>query len=562
MKSKIPALLLSLAVALGLWLYVVTNVSPESEQSYTGIPVVFENENSLLDRGLMLVSGEDATVAVRLYGSRANLNRLSASNITVTVDLKAITEPGKYELDYRISYPSGITNVSVIRRITSSVTVEVAEFAEKDVPVQLVFQGEQQEGLIVDQERAVLSAESVHVSGPKDKIDQVAMAGILIDRTGLTETLVGDFVYTLMNEDSEPVDVVHVQTDTGEIHLELPVEHIKEVPLQVSLVAGGGAVQENATCKIEPETISISGSEEALSAVEYVQLTSINLGDVDMAKGLTTSVEINLPDNLTNRSNVTAARVTITLSDLTSKRIRLSREQIQPVNVPAGMQADILTQVLDVTFRGPEAEVENLTADGISVTVDFTGAEAGTYTLPLSFAIPGTEQAGAYGKYFATVMLSADTGTATEPATEPTAASYGADCDGADPVYRRHGGDCLPPGFGLRRRLRRLRRLQRLAGGIGPGGQSHWSQTRRPGAGTMPVGPGAGGGDLGLFAAAGAPVCRCCACRRLGRRRRICAGLRPGSLDRPASGPKTGPCVYHFVFCRRGPGKFEYRRES
>src|SRR5699024_505945 len=123
-------------------------------------------------------------------------------------------------------------------------------------------------GLIVDQERAVLSAESVHVSGPKDKIDQVAMAGILIDRTGLTETLVGDFVYTLMNEDSEPVDVVHVQTDTGEIHLELPVEHIKEVPLQVSLVAGGGAVQENATCKIEPETISISGSEEALSAVE------------------------------------------------------------------------------------------------------------------------------------------------------------------------------------------------------------------------------------------------------------------------------------------------------
>lgn len=64
------------------------------------------------------------------------------------------------------------------------------------------------------------------------------MAGILIDRTGLTETLVGDFVYTLMNEDSEPVDVVHVQTDTGEIHLELPVEHIKEVPLQVSLVAG------------------------------------------------------------------------------------------------------------------------------------------------------------------------------------------------------------------------------------------------------------------------------------------------------------------------------------
>ena len=106
------------------------------------------------------------------------------------------------------------------------------------------------------------------------------------------------------------------------------MEHIKEVPFagEAWWQAAGPATGKNATCKIEPETISISGSEEALSAVEYVQLTSINLGDVDMAKGLTTSVEINLPDNLTNRSNVTAARVTITLSNLISKRIRLSRE--------------------------------------------------------------------------------------------------------------------------------------------------------------------------------------------------------------------------------------------
>lgn len=69
MKSKLPTLLLSFIVAMGLWLYVVTTVSPEADQNYTGIPVVFENETSLLDRGLMLVSGENATVSVRLYNS-------------------------------------------------------------------------------------------------------------------------------------------------------------------------------------------------------------------------------------------------------------------------------------------------------------------------------------------------------------------------------------------------------------------------------------------------------------------------------------------------------------
>lgn len=38
MKSKLPTLLLSFIVAMGLWLYVVTTVSPEADQNYTGIP--------------------------------------------------------------------------------------------------------------------------------------------------------------------------------------------------------------------------------------------------------------------------------------------------------------------------------------------------------------------------------------------------------------------------------------------------------------------------------------------------------------------------------------------
>lgn len=419
MKSKLPALLLSLAVAVGLWLYVVTSVSPESDQNYSGIPVVFENETSLLDRELMLVSGENATVSVRLYGKRANLNRLNASNIIVTVDLRAVTEPGKYDLEYKVSYPSGITNVSLDKRVTPSVSVEAVRFEEKDVPVKLVFQGKQEEGLILDQEQAALSAATVHVSGAKDEVDQVAMAGIVIDRTGLRENLVGDFVYTLMDQNSQPVDVPHVQTDTGEIHLELPVEHIKEVPLRVELVDGGGARADiNAVCKIEPETINISGSEEALKSVTEVLLTSINLGEVDTAKGLETSVEIKLPDNLTDRSGVTEAKVTVQLRGLMTKTLTLTRDQIERLHVPDGMRADILTQMLDVTFRGPASDLENLTVENVIPTVDFSEAKAGTYTLPLSFTINGTDRVGAYGnKYNVTVMLSEATSAQAEPET-------------------------------------------------------------------------------------------------------------------------------------------------
>ena len=47
MKNKVLAILMSVVVAFGLWMYVITVVSPESEKTYYDIPVVLQNKNIL-----------------------------------------------------------------------------------------------------------------------------------------------------------------------------------------------------------------------------------------------------------------------------------------------------------------------------------------------------------------------------------------------------------------------------------------------------------------------------------------------------------------------------------
>ena len=129
-------------------------------------------------------------------------------------------------------------------------------------------------------------------------------------------------------------------------------------------------------------------------------------------------MEIKLPDNLTDRSGVTEAKVTVQLRGLMTKTLTLTRDQIERLHVPEGMRADILTQMLDVTFRGPASDLETLTVEDVIPTVDFSEAKAGTYTLPLSFTINGTDRVGAYGnKYNVTVMLSEASSAQTEPET-------------------------------------------------------------------------------------------------------------------------------------------------
>ena len=129
MKSKIVRFLLSLLIAFGIWLYVVTVVSPESEVVIHNIPVQFDGDIVLAERDLIVVSDKNCTVNLKLFGNRVDLNKLSASNVTVVEDLSQITEPGEHHVRFDVTYPAAVQQgkIEVMERDPQYITVTVAE---------------------------------------------------------------------------------------------------------------------------------------------------------------------------------------------------------------------------------------------------------------------------------------------------------------------------------------------------------------------------------------------------------------------------------------------------
>ena len=80
MKSKFWHFLLSLAIAFGLWVYVINVVNPESEEIFYNVPVVLNNETVLNENGLMVLSKDAPTVTLKLKGNRSDLNNLKKVN--------------------------------------------------------------------------------------------------------------------------------------------------------------------------------------------------------------------------------------------------------------------------------------------------------------------------------------------------------------------------------------------------------------------------------------------------------------------------------------------------
>lgn len=403
-KGNLLSFLLSLLIALGLWVYVVTNVSTEHAQTFSSV-VILENEDILRDKNLMVLSGHDTRVSFILKGSRSNLNRLVESDLKVTADLNEIDEAGRYELSYRISYPSGMS-LTLEKRLTETVTVVAADWETKTVPVKIFLEGEQADDLFVDKEGAQFSVPSVKISGPKEQVEQIETAGIVVNVEELTQTLSGDYWYSLLDKNGNPVGSDMIETDTQEIHVTLPVEYIKELPLRVELVSGGGVPTTNASVKLGVSSVMVSGSREAIDRIDELVIASVNLGEVELGKGYKKTAPLNLDDlNLTNHSGIEDVPYEVIVRGISSLTVSIPYERIQLLNVPEGYEANILNLVLDVIVRGPSAQMADITLDSLTAVVDFTDQRLGTYTQPVTITIANAPDVGIFGTYSVTVTV-------------------------------------------------------------------------------------------------------------------------------------------------------------
>lgn len=399
MKSKILSLLLSVFIAFGLWLYVITVVSPNSTDTIGDVPVTMVGESALEERNLIITATSSTNVDLTLTGNRSDLVEVNASNITLTADLTRIYDPGIHRLEYSISWPGSVADnaFTVENKYPAYVTITVEKKVTKEIPVEIVWNGSVPKDFMSDKENVLLNYESIVIKGPSSVVERISHAEITVDLNNQRESLDQNYRVTLCNEKHEPVDASMITVNTQEVNVKLTIHQVKEVPLVVTIVDGGGATSKTATYEITPKSIKVSGTEAALADLEQINLGTIKLADYPEAQLL--NFTISLPDGVTNQSNVTEATVDLQFPGLTTREFAITGDQIKLLNVPEGMEAALITENLTVTVRGPVTDINRMTIRDITVSVDFTDAPMGTSTYKLIVTFPDAFSAvGALGK--------------------------------------------------------------------------------------------------------------------------------------------------------------------
>ncbi len=391
----------SLLAAVILWLYVTTTEGVEREMMLSGVKIEFTGAESLRESSGLIVTEQDRTsVNITVKGSRRVLSKINSGNVTAAIDLSRVTTDGRYSVSYSLVYPTGVNpdEIAVVRSSSDVVNFYVDRQVRKTVPVEGRFLGSTAEGYLAD-ENPVFDPMVVTVSGPKTAVSAVDHAYISITRTDVDKTLSYYTTYDLMDADIK---------ETEEISVTLNVQSVKQVPLDINIVSGGGATrEENTSIVIDPAYIVLSGDAAAIDSVSKIVLGTVDLSAVNGEYSARYTVVP--PDSTENLSGVSEAEVTVSIIGLVSQNFNIGHDNISCINVPEGFNAEIINQALSVTIRAPEEDLARITASHIRAVADLSEVSESNATGFISPAvrifIDGFPTAGVVGRYSIIVTL-------------------------------------------------------------------------------------------------------------------------------------------------------------
>ncbi len=420
-RSKVVRIVISILVAIAMWLYVDLERAPERTMTIRDIPVEFSGENTTLaDKNLMLLSGYDTTIDLKIRGPKRELVKMNRDNVRVIASTSSIDSVGVHQLDWTVSFPDGVvrTNVSVEKASLSQITVTVGELYTKEVPVECHVVGEVAEGYFTGD--VVLDPEVLTLRAQRDDLLNVSCAKLTVDISGATRSVVQTVDVQLYDYDGNPVENSNIRTNTSLIQAKVPVLTTREVELAVEFSGVPGAAMNSIKCDITPKTVRLNGEADVLDSIDKLVLATLHVDDLELHQQ--NSYVVTPPDGtwLVNGNEVATAD--ITLEGIEEKS--LTATSIEFDKLPSGLYAIAPDGGLTVRLWGLSEEIEAVTVENLRVIADMSAVTGqGTVTVPVTVTISGFNDVTVRGTYELTVTVTDVAPTVPETA-EGAAASH------------------------------------------------------------------------------------------------------------------------------------------
>ncbi|MBE0698657.1 MAG: hypothetical protein IH586_17195 [Anaerolineaceae bacterium] len=370
--KSIPTLILSLALAIAVWISAVSADDPVKQQAYPRmITIEWVGQSPAL-----IAAGEVPTqVSVTLSAPTSIWDRMLSDRAPVRawIELTGLG-PGVHTLAVKIQ--TQIQPVKIVNQSPKTVTVRLEELATQEFDLALQRTGDLAIGFQADE--PTLSQTKVKVSGPVSLVNQVKVARVTLSLQQASENINRKLAVEVLDADEKPVEGVTVTP--GEVTVSQPISQRGGYRNVVIKVASSGQVVTGyrlTNISVFPPNVTVFSTNPSLvdRLPGFVETSPLDLSGVK--DDLEVRLPLNLPDGVEVvgeqtvlvQVGVAAIEGSVTLSDLS----------IQVTGLPNELMARISPEKVDVIVSGPLPLLDRLSENDVLVILDLSAVSEGTY---------------------------------------------------------------------------------------------------------------------------------------------------------------------------------------
>ena len=283
-KENLPARIICLLVACGLWVYVMTDQNPIMERN---VEVRLQQMN--LPNHMMAFNVPDKVV-VKVRGTRTKVSDNLENKIVATLNMKTATE-GQQTIPVKVSFANG----DVVQVIPSEVSVYVDTVSEKKVPVITRIVGAVSNDMTIG--HSVITPAQVTLRGATHRIDKVNKVVAPIDVTDHQGDFQTESELVAVSEDGYDIPNMKIIPERVMVQATM-VSQMLSVDIPVKLVMSGELPKGIIVTKSEvlPDKVRITAPPSMLK-----KLKAINTKPVDVSKlegSMVVAAELDLPEKV------------------------------------------------------------------------------------------------------------------------------------------------------------------------------------------------------------------------------------------------------------------------
>lgn len=360
----------SVLVALVLWMYVMNEQNPQVIYTVRDVPVQLKN---LDETSLALKDpSQKYTVDVKVRARRSVIASLKPEDIVVEADLRGRTE-GENMVPLSVSAPQ---NVEVLEVSEKEIAVVLEAIVEEQVPVYVEVKGVPAEGFAVKTPTA--SPQAVLVKGPRSQVNATRRAVVEADVSGKNSEVVLSLPVKVVDARGNEQKGVSFRPETVEVRV--PIVPVATVPVLPNLSGNpqdGYIVKE---ARVEPSVIMVTGGTDVLKNISQIYTDPVNVDGLSQSTSVEVGLQVPRGVQLFDET-LSRVRVVVEIERANVRTLSFTGEDISFRNLQAGLTAVPGNHEFVLTVLGPNSIIDKVDVKSFNIYADAAGLSEGEYVL-------------------------------------------------------------------------------------------------------------------------------------------------------------------------------------